>query len=87
MDEQYRTIIINKLKYYDDIEDYLKNKYIINNQFNHKQFYEDYKNQLTFKNYDDYIEYVDYREDYTIQNIINDFIIHLRYRVDLIPHN
>jgi hypothetical protein len=87
MDEQYRTIIINKLKYYDDIEDYLKNKYIINNQFNYRQFYEDYKNQLTFKNYDEYIEYVDYREDYTIQDIINDFIIHLRYRVDIIPHN
>jgi hypothetical protein len=87
MDEQYRTIIINKLKYYDDIVDYLKNKYIINNQFNYRQFYEDYKNQLTFKNYDEYIEYVDYREDYTIQDIINDFIIHLRYRVDIIPHN
>lgn len=87
MDEQYRTIIINNLKYYDEIEDYLKNKYWLNNQFNHKQFYEDFKNQLSFKDYDEFIEYVDYREDYTIYDMIIDFIIHIQWRVDLIPHN
>lgn len=87
MDEQYRTIIINNLKYYDDIEEYLKNKYWLNNQFNHKQFYNDFKNQLSFKDYDEFIEYVDYREDYTIYDMIIDFIIHVRWRVDLIPRN